>query len=271
LIPEGNKGVALEKGTVGLDKNESIIVSGTTIQNTGNGSCDVEANPENSTSTVKVPEGGSFAMSEPGGSNKVVISNNSGAEKQYEVNMDGGIGLSADEELSFTQNGKTTNIVAGGSGAEVKPTEEGVLISVPKNGTVTIDGKVYENQDNNNELVIMVDKNGNHVLVSGSIEMSQDATIKLADGTSITNNGSSMSLNAHGNMNIPDGGSVSIAPPGKQNTTYEAKDGELTLSYDPEKQIPSIVDGCTEIGKNASVAVTFNISTTEQEAVTQKA
>ena len=265
LIPEGNKGVALEKGTVGLDKNESIIVSGTTIQNTGNGSCDVEANPENSTSTVKVPEGGSFAMSEPGGSNKVVISNNSGAEKQYEVNMDGGIGLSADEELSFTQNGKTTNVVAGDSGAEIKPTEEGVLITVPKNGTVTIDGKVYANQDNNKELVIMVDKNGNHVLVSGSIEMSQDASIKLADGTSITNNGSAMSLDAHGNMMIPNEGSVSIAPPGKQSTTYEAQNGQLALSYDPEKQIPTIVDGCTEIGKNASVAVTFNISTTEKE------
>ena len=271
LIPMGSDGVSLGQGAVGLDKNESIIVSGTNIGNAGNSALDVkvnanESNPENTTSTVSVPSGGSFSMSEPGGSNKVVISNTTGSLNDYELNMEGALLLPANGELAFSQNGKTTSMVAGASGAEVKPTEDGVSITVPTGGSVTIGGCQYVNADPNRELNIMVDKEGKVVLVSGSINMGPDASINLADGTAITNEGDSMSLDAHGNMSIPQDGSVSIAPPGKTSSTYEAKDGQLDLSYDPEIQIPTIESGCTEIGPNASIDVVFNtISITEND------
>lgn len=280
LRPMGSNGVNLEKGSVALDRNEKVNVGGTTIQNAGNGACTVtadttsEENPTSDGATVSVPAGGSFAMSEPGSDDKVTFTNTSGSSSDYKVNQEGGLNISAGETISFQQGSKKTDITAGDGGAVITPSEEGVMVKIPAGKTVTINGKEYTNKATSSgeggaggDLVLVIDKTtGNPVLANGSINLKENATVQLSDGSVITNNGVSgggsgsgdVSMDATGHMNVPAGGKITIQAPGKQPASYTAKDSAMELSYDVETGVPTLESGCAEIGKNTSLDVKFN-------------
>lgn len=280
LRPMGSNGVKLEEGSVALDRNEKVNVGGTTIQNAGNGACTVTAdttsggNPTSDGATVSVPAGGSFAMSEPGSDDKVTFTNTSGSSSDYKVNQEGGLNIPAGETISFQQGSKKTDITAGDGGAVITPSEEGVMVKIPAGKTVTINGKEYTNKATSSgeggaggDLVLVIDKTtGNPVLANGSINLKENATVQLSDGSVITNNGVSgvgsesgdVSMDATGHMNVPAGGKITVQAPGKQPASYTAKDREMELSYDVETGVPTLESGCAEIGKNTSLDVLFN-------------
>lgn len=281
LRPMGSNGVNLEKGSVALDRNEKVNVGGTTIQNAGNGACTVtadttsEENPTSDGATVSVPAGGSFAMSEPGSDDKVTFTNTSGSLSDYKVNQEGGLNIPAGETISFQQGSKKTDITAGDGGAVITPSEEGVMVKIPAGKTVTINGKEYTNKATSSgeggaggDLVLVIDKTtGNPVLANGGINLKENATVQLSDGSVITNNGVSgvgsesgdVSMDATGHMNVPAGGKITIQAPGKQPASYTATKGsEMKLSYDVETGVPTLESGCAEIGKNTSLDVLFN-------------
>ena len=283
LKPVGNGKVELESGGVKLDMGEEINVSNSAIQNTKNNPCDVSVGSKQvevgtddngdpiyttvPVTNVHVPNGGGFALSDDISGETIYFENTSGQDKNYTIDENGALNVGANQEISFSQNGKTTTIETGNGGASIVPTQSGVQVTIPAGETIVINGKEYKNSSDadGKDLVLIIDKNGVPILASGKIDLSEGALIQLPGGDKIISGEGTITVDSYGGISVPDNGSVTIKPTGKLQGTYTASNGPMELNYDPEIGIPTLTQGEASISKGSSLnMVTNKITTTEE-------
>lgn len=255
LLP-GNNGVELVSGGVKLKGEEQICSNTTAIKNYGNQAIEVTIEEDGSTA-ITVPENGGFILADPISGNSAIFMNPDDGETKYTMDGDGNLVLDSDKEISFTQNGKTTNVKADGEDITLSPTENGVEIKVPVGAGVIINGVTYENKSMTEELVISIDAEGNCVLQSGTAKIPEGQKLKLESGDVVTNGQGEVLLSADGSIAVKENGVVSVQTANKVNT-YTAEDSDINIVHNPETGIPTLENGNVTLGKNSSIDVVYD-------------
>lgn len=194
---------SLKKGGVSLSKDDKIMVGDTIIKNTSDGDKQIQVERTETkkmvtgedgttseelvyTGTVTVPKGGSFEASYPGSQNTVSFdANNTEESTSFEINEDGNFVMpnqsiatinkgTANEVKIQTNSGKNTD----GTEAKVEsiPTPDGMFFAVPKDGSITVNGKKYTNSGDET-LVLSVNSDGKVTLVEGEVELSEGSIV----------------------------------------------------------------------------------------------
>ena len=264
VLSPGKNGTELKEGGVTLAPSDSVTVAGTEIKNSGNGQCEVTVPAEGDTK-VTVPQKGGFTMADPNSGESVSFTNPNSSEQEYKLDDSGSLVLSNNSDITFKQSNKPTKIGAEGGDVTIRPSENGVEITAPRNGSIKINDVSFENKGTGEELVIAVGSDGNPVLESGVADVPTGEQIKLAGGDTVTNKGGvDVTVGADGNIEMPDGSTVEIETGGKKNS-YSAEE-DTKLEYDPETGIPTLRKGSVSLGTGSSVGVIYNtIDNSENE------
>ena len=256
VLSPGKNGTELKEGGVTLAPSDSVTVGGTEIENSGNGQCEVTVSTEGDTK-VTVPQKGGFTMKDPNSGESVSFTNPNSSKQEYKLDDSGSLVLPDDSDITFKQSNKPTKIGAEGGDVTIRPSENGVEITAPKNGSIKINDVSFENKGTGEELVIAVGSDGNPVLESGVADVPTGEQIKLAGGDTVTNKGGvDVTVGADGNIEMPDGSTVEIETGGKKNS-YSAEE-DTKLEYDPETGIPTLKNGSVSLGTGSSVGVIYN-------------
>lgn len=262
VLKPGQDGVELKEGGVSLDPKDSIVTGTTEISNSGNGGTPIDVKvDEGGQTVVKVPEKGSFTMTDPNSGEKISFANPDSETHEYSLDTTGSFVLPADSEITCTQgegaNRKTTTIGSTDEGGlTLRPTENGVEITASDGNDITINDVTYPNEGE--ELVLTVDsKTGKPVLESGKISIPEGKEITLSGGDTVKNASGSNTIDSEGNIELSDSGDkITIRHDGQKNS-YTATDENTRLAYDPEKGIPTLMAGSVELDRDSAIDVVY--------------
>lgn len=262
VIKPGQDGVELKEGGVSLDPKDSIVTGTTEISNSGSGGIPIDVKvDEGGQTVVKVPEKGSFTMTDPNSGEKISFANSDSETQEYSLDPTGSFVLPVDSEITCTQgegaNRKTTTIGSTDEGGlTIRPTENGVEITAFDGNDITINGVTYPNEGK--ELVLTADsKTGKPVLESGKISIPEGKEITLSGGDTVKNASGSNTIDSEGNIALSDSGDkITISHDGQKNS-YTAVGENTKLAYDPEKGIPTLMAGSVELDRDSAIDVVY--------------
>lgn len=235
----------LKDGGVELDQGEKILMAGMIVTNTGNSEMQVSLNTteretgsgENvdisytQTGTIKIKESDSFRLSaDLDASTSVTYRTNNPegtGEATFTLTEDGTLAVPDGAIMDIVDGSKKVEVQAfGAAGEKVEtlPTEDGIMMAIPKNGHVLVNGVKYTNTGDEH-LVLSVDKDGKVVLLQGEVDLSEGAIVYVES--------SDETLVPIQNTSVTTGGSITVKYDGvKYDENGTVTDDSYQVSFD---------------------------------------
>lgn len=249
------EGFVLKSGKVEVPAGSEVIVNGSAISNTGEegSTIDVSKTTEGGTQFT-LSEGASFAMSDPKSGEEYEFINPETGSSTFTLDDDGNITLGAGSSLSFTKGEEEPTVIENASeGTGVKVTEDGVTLSVPNGGSVTVGGVTYTNESTDKPLSIAINEDGEAVLVDGTIELTpeQSISVKNSEGEYVPVSGDGAVVTSEGQVSVPADSTVTIG-----DREYEVSESSGATFEVPEtNEAPILTSGSVDLKEGDEIAV----------------
>ena len=249
------EGFVLKSGKVEVPAGSEVIVNGSAISNTGEegSTIDVSKTTEGGTQFT-LSEGASFAMSDPKSGEEYEFINPETGSSTFTLDDDGNITLGAGSSLSFTKGEEEPTVIENASeGTGVKVTEDGVTLSVPNGGSVTVGGVTYTNESTDKPLSIAINEDGEAVLVDGTIELTpeQSISVKNSEGEYVPVSGDGAVVTSEGQISVPADSTVTIG-----DREYEVSESSGATFEVPEtNEAPILTSGSVDLKEGDEIAV----------------
>lgn len=264
VIKVGDDGPELVEGGVNLVEGEGIIVNGTNINADSDG-VSVETDPSNPEKiNVKVEEGGTFFVEQPGNSSTAVKFTNDteGGDATYEIDPSGGIKIPADTTTVCRHGEDEVKITPSSDEVTITPSTDGVSITTPKKeegatepAIVEINGKEYVNESEDSDLVLSVDGD-DVILKQGEVTVPEGGGVTLYNGDVVSVSEGTAKVDDTGNIEVPENGKITISDP-SGDSVIKSLDDDTKILIDPETGTTVLKDGSVEIGKGSGLNVVY--------------
>lgn len=259
------------------------------------------------TGKIEVPNGGSFTLSSPGSDKEISYQSNvqGSGYASFTINKDGNLVLPQDGIATLKdEKGTETKVQAGVANVESIPTPDGAMFAIPAGGSIVVGGVKYTNAKTgpgeDSYLVLEINQDGKVVLVKGDVELSEGAIVYVkseeetlvpikntAQTASGENEGTKILVKYDGptdvkdendqvvstnyppvDIQVPDGGSVSIGENEYNDVSPASGDSNVQLSMDiaenSESEIPDgkiegdrivLKSGTVDLGADSSIQI----------------